>query len=400
MNTKDKAPLPVFIKADKIPGDVNTYEICSAAEEVSGPVTIDGAICISGLWRISPLYEASRIKILANGIPIRGRTVGVESINPFTLRGDESAGTKLYIGNLPFSYSSEAVKKHLQAAGITLRSDVVWEKARGPDGSLSDWKTGRRMVWINVPLKPLNKFLKMGNGFSAVLYYKEMKESRRCNKCLKYGHIAKYCENEEVCYTCNKTGHKKGDPVCDLGRPDSENEYEEVEHSHNDSGPSRDSDDHNERNIEKETCEADDCTEEVDDDKSDSSISDWETSDEIAENENELNLQTATAEIPKNSEQEKKSGHSKNNEPKEPSNQKKGKNKNVLDKKSPPKSQTKLKSKKKKDGKKDSQKPPSFKQSQITEFTPSGKRDGSAVFSPDTATSGHGPLTKKPNTKK
>ena len=400
---KEKSPLPVFIKAENLPGDVTVYEICAAAEEISGPVTIDGAICISGLWRISPLYEASRIKILASGIPIRGTTVGVENINPFTLRGnDESASTKLYIGNLPFSYSSETIKKHLQAAGLTLRSNIVWEKARGPDGSLSDWKTGRRMVWINIPQKPINKFMRMGNGFSAIIYYKEMKDSRKCNKCLQFGHIAKFCEREEVCFTCQKPGHRKGDPQCDLGMTESdgvENPISELQGHKGElqSGTNGDK-------SEDEFPETELVSDEGKGHDTDTSISDWETSEEVDGNDScsEINEQ-GKSEKPKKgvacSSGGKKEANLEKNIPKKiiRANQsnsaqswgkgqkkksiKKKSKKNIADEKGSPISST-------------------LKQSQITEFTPGGKRDGSEVFSPDTVSSAHGPVLKKQNVEK
>ena len=51
---------------------------------------------------------------------------------------------------------------------------MFMEKARYADKTLSDWKTGRRVVTIAVPEKILPKSVKMG-GFTAYLYYKEMK---------------------------------------------------------------------------------------------------------------------------------------------------------------------------------------------------------------------------------
>ena len=410
MNSKEKNPLPVFIKADNIPRDVTIFEICAAAEEVSGPVTIDGAICISGLWRISPLYEASRIKILANGISIRGCTIGVENVNPFTLRGDdESVGTKLYIGNLPFSYSSETVKKHLQAAGISLRSNIVWEKARGPDGSLSDWKTGRRMVWINVPMKPLNRFMKMGNGFSATLYYKEMKDSRKCNKCLQYGHIAKYCEQDEVCHTCKKPGHRKGDPICDLGI----SEGDIIENLMPENLNNEDSTVRGQSNSiteENNTQEArDEHTEEILQSEgenvleTETSGSEWETSEE-ADDEDQVNKNVGQLNLQNNGGSREKHVTTTNDAKKNPKEEKTAAEKvncqNKTDKKGKEsgrkkKSKSEKKSEQKKGDNRSTPKPSDLKQSQITEYTPRGKRDGSEVFSPDNVASTYGPPGKK-----
>ena len=50
---------PVYTLAKNVPDDVNVYDLCFAAEKVSGPATIDGATCISGLWRLYPFNEVT-----------------------------------------------------------------------------------------------------------------------------------------------------------------------------------------------------------------------------------------------------------------------------------------------------------------------------------------------------
>ena len=73
---REKTPLPVFVKSvHNSPNDISVYEICTKVEKVSGGPTIDSDICISGLWRISFLYESSRSKILASGVNVRGLNV-------------------------------------------------------------------------------------------------------------------------------------------------------------------------------------------------------------------------------------------------------------------------------------------------------------------------------------
>ena len=429
MSGNTKTPLPVFVKAEHVPNDITVYEICSAAEKVSGPVTIDGAICISGLWRISPLYEASRIKILASGINVRGRNVQLENINPFTMRsGDDTSGTKLFIGNLPFSYSTEAIKNHLKVAGVTLRSEVVWERARGPDGSLSDWKTGRRMVWINVPQKPLNKYMKMGNGFSANLYYKEMRQTSKCHKCLEVGHIAKNCDKEVVCMTCMKPGHIRGDPICDLG-------ITTQIHSDEMEGKSDIEDDDAPTSVEErsELSESDAEDGEIlssdNEDLADEGKID--TKDEENDLQNTLEKEVSPDVVRgKNEEIEQQKSPTKEKRPNEVS----GKNVEIEQQKSPTKEKSpdnkkgevsakgaeterrdvqltpsKTKNVEKKatnieqssknkneNGKKGKSKPVSkgsFKQAHITEYTPGGKRNSEEMISPDT-------LAKHPQTKK
>lgn len=212
-----KSVLPVFVKSELVPEGTTVFNLCEATEKVSGPASIDGATNISGLWRVYPLTEQARIKILNAPIRLNNTNFRFESFNPFIRRygGQEVEGTRLIISNLPFSYSNKAVENNLRACGYRLRSQIQFEKARGPDRMLSDWKTGRRYVWVDVPTKTMSKNIKMGD-FMAYIYYKEMKKSQECYKCLKVGHKASECENEEVCLTCRKPGHRRGDPVCGL----------------------------------------------------------------------------------------------------------------------------------------------------------------------------------------
>ena len=210
--------LPVFAKAKDVPDDTSVYGICFAAEVVSGKGSIDGATCINGLWRVQPFTEVARAKLLSTGITLYGTRVSFDSMNPFrTGGGSESDSTRLTISNLPFSYSDDAMERNLYRLGVRLRSRITMERARGPDNHLSDWKTGRRTMWIEMPSSPLPKTVKMGD-FSAHLYHREMKgRDSKCYRCLETGHRAFECENDEVCLVCNKSGHRKGDPRCDLG---------------------------------------------------------------------------------------------------------------------------------------------------------------------------------------
>ena len=224
--------LPVFVLEKWVPEGSSVYDICLASEKASGAGTIDGATCISGLWRIYPLTPTARVSLLTKGIVMGNKTILLESINPFVLKsGDsESQGTRLTISNLPFSYSNEAVARNLVSAGFKLRSQILYEKTRGPDKLLTDWKNGRRYCWINLPTHEVKKNLKMGT-FTAFLYFREMKNSMSCRKCLQKGHRAVDCPNEEVCLSCKLPGHRRGAPECGFrevsasNRRDSEDDY-------------------------------------------------------------------------------------------------------------------------------------------------------------------------------
>ena len=224
--------LPIFV-LEKWVQDATVFDICLAAEKVSGPSTIEGATCIAGLWRVYPKSELTRVKLLSNGVSLKGKTVRFESFNPFIRKGDgnEGQGTRLTVSNLPFSYSNDAVSRNLIAAGFKLRSNIMFEKARGPDGKLTDWKTGRRFVWIDLPKGEVKRSLKMGT-FTAYIFFREMRDNMQCRRCLQNGHKAVNCQNEEVCLTCKKAGHRRGDPICSLESTENEGKVQSESENH------------------------------------------------------------------------------------------------------------------------------------------------------------------------
>ena len=93
---------------------------------------------------------------------------------------------------------------------------VIQEKIRDRDGKLTHFLTGRRFVFINAPLKPLGKSVKI-RGFTARLYHKEQLKDKReaeCTRCLACGHRVWQCVNDIVCRQCRTCGHRMGDSVC------------------------------------------------------------------------------------------------------------------------------------------------------------------------------------------
>ena len=86
-----------------------------------------------------------------------------------------------------------------------IRKDYI----RKPDGKLSAKEAGRIVVWIEVPLEPLPKIMKVG-PITAKVYHREQKF---CNNCLQYGHFKNNCKNKMVCHYCKEEGHKMEDCI-------------------------------------------------------------------------------------------------------------------------------------------------------------------------------------------
>ena len=234
VTVEDRGIPPVFVPCRNLPdcGDrdkpYSVHEICAAAEKTSGYNTIIGAQRIGGLWRIYPRTMDSRTTLLLKGLEIRHHTVNLFDRNPFivlTTQGErEAPTTKLIIGNLPISYSSDEIERKLVQIGCEPHSKLLMERDRDEKGGLTRWLTGRRFVCIKIPVRPLPEKINIGPA-TATLYHQEQKqtpENAVCSRCLTTGHRTSTCVNDIVCRTCKKPGHKRGHPSCSLTQEDSD----------------------------------------------------------------------------------------------------------------------------------------------------------------------------------
>ena len=208
-------PKCVFVISKHCPPKTTTYAICCAAEQIEG-VTCYGAQLRAGLWRIQTNTSIGRIKLLASKIELNGQQIEVQEKNPH-LRGDvedDEPSTKLFIDDLPFSFGNDAIDRHLKSMNVKCRTKIQMECDKDPSGGHTEFRTGRRSVWINLPLEPLPRSVRIGN-FQANLFHWEMKtRDLQCRKCLQNGHKSFECTNEEVCLKCKMPGHRKGDRKC------------------------------------------------------------------------------------------------------------------------------------------------------------------------------------------
>ena len=87
----------------------------------------------------------------------------------------EAPTTKVIVGGVPYPFNNEAIEHALTSLpNVTKRSAIFYERARDGDKKLTNFKTGRRFMYIDVPETPLPKRLKIGN-FNATIFHYEQK---------------------------------------------------------------------------------------------------------------------------------------------------------------------------------------------------------------------------------
>ena len=170
------------------------------------------------VWVLNASSEEARVKLLiSNFIELEGSMVRLFSDHPFFALdkdGNRIPSTKLIIDGIPIEMDGDIVCKFLASIGINQRSKLQYENAWDPETrTITDWLTGKRFIYIDLPQKELKKSHKIGKH-DIKLYYKEMeKETPRCKRCFGT-HWTNMCTEEEKCIVCKLPGHRRGDPTC------------------------------------------------------------------------------------------------------------------------------------------------------------------------------------------
>ena len=167
-----------------------------------------------------PLTRTARNKLLTDNLTLRQKTVQVYEKNPFIVRGgsgEEVPVTKVWISDIPMSVDGKHIETALVRLGCVLRSSLINEKIRNTDRKLTRFLTGRRLMFVNIPERPLERMIKIG-GFTARLYHKEQPRAdpqrTTCSRCLERGH--RLCHKEQpradpqrtTCSRCSERGHR------------------------------------------------------------------------------------------------------------------------------------------------------------------------------------------------
>ncbi|KAI8506498.1 hypothetical protein Bbelb_159250 [Branchiostoma belcheri] len=160
----------------------------SAAEDVSGPVTILGAQPQGRgktHFRLYPRTNQDRLALVqAGAITLRGQEASLLQKNPFVVRPGATT-TRVIVSNVLLSYDNEEISKTLTTRRYKLMSRISV------------------------------------GAFVAEFYHREQRKAGRsraqkCSNYLQEGHHRSMCENEIICHQCKKPGHKRGDPACEL----------------------------------------------------------------------------------------------------------------------------------------------------------------------------------------
>ena len=208
-------PKPVFVAVRDIPsstskppptGEEFYYSLmkCVKTEHISGIQRI------GSLWRIYLSNHEERVKVIVNGLFIRGATVPVHDVNPYTKAKDEHL-TRVLIKDVPLSVGDDQIRTTLQTMKYTVRGEITRQQLR-VGGQLTNCLNGDRIVYIDPPSQPLPRFLTVATLFRARAFHAGQPEKRdtvnaTCSKCLDSGHHASTCPNQVKCRICKQSGH-------------------------------------------------------------------------------------------------------------------------------------------------------------------------------------------------
>ena len=181
---------------------------CMATDNGGGPEN-------RGTLAVIPQNHRSSYRAPCERNRLKGGACWCKSHNLFLVgsNGDEVQSTRLIVSDVPLSSSNKDIEDTLLKLGCKLLSPRRDEK-----GLLTQWKTGRRYIFIAVPASSLQRDIKIGI-FNAKLYHREQKSQRpvlSCYNCFERGHVRRECPNLMRCRVCRQEGHKQGYQVCAL----------------------------------------------------------------------------------------------------------------------------------------------------------------------------------------
>lgn len=192
-------------------------EIFLSIGEVIDPSHLTGVQRTGTYWRIYVDNGDDRITLLADGISLRGKSIGFLPENPKTPKHNRETTTRLKISGIPLSAEDGQIRRELEKLGCYIL-ELYRDKLRVKN-KLTNCENGDRIVYINRLREHLPRFITIGKYTAGVWYYGQPRDSTAtCVKCHEQGHTISECLGDWTCNFCNKTGHKQADcPTVESG---------------------------------------------------------------------------------------------------------------------------------------------------------------------------------------
>lgn len=189
---------PLFLKnrdlIDQNRKKATAFELCRAMSEMVEDRNIEGAQIVRGVWKLYLKNNASRMKILTEGLAVRGISVTVYDDNPYRRTFDDSPVEKITIKDLPLSMDSEVIEKFLkEQEELSLKSTVRFGREKDSNGAWTQYKNGDRFVYALAPIIPALPREAVIGGVPCRIFHSSQ---------------------DDTCKSCKQTGHKAGDEDC------------------------------------------------------------------------------------------------------------------------------------------------------------------------------------------
>ena len=196
-------PMPVFLRSTDVR---NIDEKPLAGEElylsVANTVQKDNIVGIQqirNLWRIYLNSHDDRVRVITDGLVIRGTVAPVHDTK-------EKNITKLTIKDIPLSLSDDVIRAELEAKKYEVKGTIVRQKLR-VNGQLINCVNGDRVVYIRPPSQPLPRKVAFASTFMARIFHLGQPQTAlTCSRCLQTGHhVSTYADVR--CRRCKESGH-------------------------------------------------------------------------------------------------------------------------------------------------------------------------------------------------
>jgi hypothetical protein len=174
---------------------------------------ISGLQRVRGMWRIYLDNLTDKVKLMAEGVPLRGKVIPVLNTNPDRLDGEQT--TRVRVQNIPLSADDNIIKRVLTLTGADVIS--IYRERLRVDNKLTACETGDRIIIVKTSSlkEPLPKFMTFGTFTGKVYHVGQPKHNPskplKCGRCLQDGHLFRNCPNDWVCTLCTESGHKRAD---------------------------------------------------------------------------------------------------------------------------------------------------------------------------------------------